>query len=536
MSLLFSWLASVFVLAGLASAVTLPFTREEKPHSTSVRLAGAATNSDDPFNFQNLAGFRYLSTLHINGQPVQVELDTGSSDLWIDTKRANLTLEGGTPTNIPASIIYEDKTGASGNIELIDITWGDFTVKNQAFINAPGANGTKNILDGFLGLGPPSLSELSGAVQKANAKINGNMLITNIFDSYPDESNFITFLLSRNVAGIIDGGDFTIGEIVKGYEAITEAPKLPILSDSRWLTFIDGLNINGQQFTGNSHTVSGVNVPQGKVSAIFDTGISLDIAPKGFVDAMFQNVPGAVFDESTRNYIVPCNTKVNVSLSVGGLEYPIHPADLVTPNGIVNGSVICNGAFTASSEGTSIGDIQFGDAVMRNLYTLYNYGSFSRPGTNQPFIQILNLTNADKAWAEFDFIQPARVQQFLTYSNNLVNELSSTIVNVVTAQVPIPTSVQAPPDPTSTSEPKNFAAGALSSQDTSSDVDMKSVIRNTYIITGLVGATLLLLTIVTVVFLVKWMGLSKKPRYKPLIPPVDGRSVYSSYSGKYSEW
>lgn len=36
-----------------------------------------------------------------------MELDTGSSDLWIDTKRANLTLEGGTPTGIPAGIIYE---------------------------------------------------------------------------------------------------------------------------------------------------------------------------------------------------------------------------------------------------------------------------------------------------------------------------------------------------------------------------------------------------------------------------------------------
>lgn len=106
----------------------------------------------------------------------------------------------------------------------------------------------------------------------------------------------------------------------------------------------------------------------------------------------------------------------------------------------------------------------------------------------------------------------------------------------MTAQVPIPTSILATPDPTSTSEPKNFAAGALSFQDANSDVDMKSVIRNTYIITGLVGVTLLLLIIVTVVSLVKWMGLSKKHKYKPLIPPVDGHSLYSSHSGKYSEY
>ena len=44
-----------------------------------------------------------------------------------------------------------------------------------------------------------------------------------------------------------------IGEIVKGYEAIASAPKLPILSNTRWLTLIDGLIINGQSLTKGAH-------------------------------------------------------------------------------------------------------------------------------------------------------------------------------------------------------------------------------------------------------------------------------------------
>ena len=44
-----------------------------------------------------------------------------------------------------------------------------------------------------------------------------------------------------------------IGEIVKGYEAIASAPKLPILSNTRWLTLIDGLIINGQSLTEGAH-------------------------------------------------------------------------------------------------------------------------------------------------------------------------------------------------------------------------------------------------------------------------------------------
>ena len=36
--------------------------------------------------------------------------------------------------------------------------------------------------------------------------------------------------------------------------------------------------------------------------------------------------------------------------------------------------------------------MQFGDVVMRNLYTLYDFGSFTRPQSNAPFIQILSVS------------------------------------------------------------------------------------------------------------------------------------------------
>ena len=82
---------------------------------------------------------------------VQVQLDTGSSDLWLDT--ANYTLSGLTDTGIPGSVKYvyvspfslnsmsldinlipiSDGSGAWGNINLGSISWGDFTIRNQAF-------------------------------------------------------------------------------------------------------------------------------------------------------------------------------------------------------------------------------------------------------------------------------------------------------------------------------------------------------------------------------------------------------------------
>lgn len=103
-------------------------------------------------------------------------------------------------------------------------------------------------------------------------------------------------------------------------------------------------------------------------------------------------------------------------LSQSGRDYPIHPVDLITPVGTNETDVICGGAFIAASEHTSIGgtllvlacevdtyelvrflDFQFGDVVLRNLYTLFDFGNWSRANDSGPFIQLLNVS--------FDFEQ-----------------------------------------------------------------------------------------------------------------------------------
>ena len=50
-------------------------------------------------------------------------------------------------------------------------------------------------------------------------------------------------------------------------------------------------------------------------------GMASDIAPRFFVDAMFKDVPGAEFDEDSKIYILPCDSQVNVSLSIGYVSF-----------------------------------------------------------------------------------------------------------------------------------------------------------------------------------------------------------------------
>ena len=107
-----SRLAAAATYATFASAITLPIVRRDEPASSShvireIVLQGNNTIVDpnDPFNFANVGGQIYTTIVKINGQDFQVDMDTGSSDLWIDTEGADLT--GTINTGILGVVTYE---------------------------------------------------------------------------------------------------------------------------------------------------------------------------------------------------------------------------------------------------------------------------------------------------------------------------------------------------------------------------------------------------------------------------------------------
>lgn len=42
-----------------------------------------------------------------------------------------------------------------------------------------------------------------------------------IFEADPDKPNYMTFLLSRSIDGVADGGDFTLGMFTKQLHSLT---------------------------------------------------------------------------------------------------------------------------------------------------------------------------------------------------------------------------------------------------------------------------------------------------------------------------
>ncbi|KDQ56724.1 hypothetical protein JAAARDRAFT_36213 [Jaapia argillacea MUCL 33604] len=453
-------------LFDIVFAFSVPFTRDDSPSSTSV-------------NFTNANGFTYLVTVYFNGQPIQVQLDTGSSDLWIDSTGMNLTPF--TKTGLNGTMLYEDLSVAEGPILVGPVQFGGFEVDKQAFISAQGSNATDPSVNdlGIMGVAPTRGSVIAYTLQ--NTSFNGRTFLDNAFMMYPEEPNYITFLLSRDpVSGITSGGTFTIGEVATEFAAITKTPQRKVLSTSeipRWATTMDGMIVNGKKYSGHSKFNS-TFVGAGQTITVLDSGTSEALFPRFYADAIYKGLPGAVFNESQQAYNVPCDTKVNVSFVFGKDEYPVNPIDVFDVVDVSDsGELTCAGAFRVGDPGDL--DSILGDTFLRNAYALFDFGRWATPGTNDPFMQLLSVTNQAEAWNDFDAANTVRLNSFKKQANGPSGG--------------------------------NTTNDAVSPSPATSDGSNPDLLRNSYIIIGLLAGVIVLL----LVLFVQFARGSKNVGYKP---------------------
>lgn len=71
------------------------------------------------------------------------------------------------------------------------------------------------------------------------------------------------------------------------------------------------MNVNGKAFAFNASRIA--NAPAGKVVAALDTHTSFPPLPAPAVDAIYSSIPGAEFDDVSKNWFVPCNGSTTLS-------------------------------------------------------------------------------------------------------------------------------------------------------------------------------------------------------------------------------
>ncbi|KAK1220680.1 hypothetical protein PQX77_016506 [Marasmius sp. AFHP31] len=311
-------------------------------------------------------------------------MNTCSGDLWV-------------AGNVPKS----KDTGKKATV-----TYAVGTVQ----VEVPADNSTKK-RTGLIGLGPHDNSNIYNTL-KTN---DGVPLLDTIFMQNTSTPNYLTVNLGR-LEGI-------------HLENITSQPKLPVhilpvrkKTDQHFQILLDEDGIVGP----DGHpipfctTVSGQKNTKQAV-AVVDTGFSLTQVPRSVADAFYSRHDGAEFTNVTGiggTWIMPCNQEVNLTFSVGGQKFPIHPLDATLNPKILGisslknskGEDACVGmfqpfTFDAGKEPTY--DIILGMSFIRNAYVLFDFGDFVAKSNGNstkrgdPYLQMLSTINPAEAHSDF---------------------------------------------------------------------------------------------------------------------------------------
>ncbi|KAF9652956.1 acid protease [Thelephora ganbajun] len=364
---------------------------------------GILTNSDD---------ITYYSSLTLGGKVFEVLIDTvhidralfpiTSADLWVGGN-----VPGSKSSGKSAKVQYA-VGAAEGPIQFADLEFLGFNVSDQAFISATG----KDDGMGLIGLGPNRGSSIK-QVLKSSA---GNAVLDRIFLSDTSTPNFLTVLLGRSHDPTdLYPGNITIGELIPGFENVTQMPKLPVAevslraqNDQHWQILLDQDGITGP----DSKVINVTSIVDGgkRLNAVLDTGFTLTQVPRQIADAIYGRVPGATFGAVGRGvgetWKVPCDAEVNLTFSIGGVIYPIHPLD-ISLDWSENGTQLCIGSFQPRVINDDNYDMILGMSFLRNVYMLVNFGDFidGKEGkTADPYVQLLPTTS-DTTEAHNDFVQ-----------------------------------------------------------------------------------------------------------------------------------
>ena len=121
-------------------------------------------------------------------------------------------------------------------------------------------------------------------------------------------------------------------------------------------------------FDSASYSINGQYTPQPGNTAIADTGTTLMLCSDAFVDAVYNAIPGARYDNQSQGFIFPASLTADqlpvITIAVGGKQYTIQKEDLSfagAGNDMVYGGI--------QSRGSNEFDI-LGDTFLKSIYAV----------------------------------------------------------------------------------------------------------------------------------------------------------------------
>ncbi|KAL8276492.1 hypothetical protein RQP46_011093 [Phenoliferia psychrophenolica] len=320
-------------------------------------------------------------------QKLNVDFDTGSSDLWVPDLASGCVQEGFEPlssstyanTFVPFEIVY-GSGAVLGTVANDTVVVAGLTVKQQAFgdVNVCSEQFVQSEAGGILGLAFESIADTFQPPFVANLVSQGAL-----------DKNEFSFFLARGGAA---GSTLTIGGTDPSHYT----------GDFRYW------QVNATPFV-----VDGVAVGAGYGAAI-DTGTTLVYVPTVVAASLYAAIPGASADtadsaesgSSSGTYQYPCNMTTTIALTFAGAPgvFSIDLADLSIGQSTQDPSM-CIGGIIGMDFSDAAGDniAIVGDLFLKSWTSVFSYDEAAgAPAVGVLLFKVIRVRVREDAWRSRD--------------------------------------------------------------------------------------------------------------------------------------
>ncbi|KAJ6616644.1 acid protease [Mycena sp. CBHHK59/15] len=374
---LFSAYARAANRYGFQTTRFAPFQKNDK---MVVHVNAKGESGDVPAQSVQNGIAEYIVPVKIGtpGVTLNLDFDTGSSDLWVwsseltrvsktghtiyDPRKSKTSKKQAKSTWCdarspwiskltpfpPRNISYGDGSSASGDVYMDTVTVGNTTIPSQAVelartLSAQFASGEGS--DGLLGLAWPALNTVSPAPAKTP--------VENMIEQKLIAQPLFTVKLDRGD----NAGFYSFGEI-----------DTTVTSNPITYTPVD----NSQGFwmvPSTSYVLNGKTIERAGNTAILDTGTTLALISDDAVSQIYGAIKGAKFDANQGGWMYPAGAALpTLAFAVGETMYTLSAADF--PYGEAADGYVFGGV---QSRGTNPFDI-LGDIFLKSVYVVFNQG------------------------------------------------------------------------------------------------------------------------------------------------------------------
>lgn len=322
-------------------------------------------------------------------QDLQLHLDTGSSDLWVNVDDSRLCSEREDPCsgsgtysanssdtyqylNSDFNISYVDGSGSAGDYVTDTMSFGGVTLQDQQF----GIGYVSSSTEGILGIGYP-INEVAVAYNGGNPYPNVPWNLVK-----HDEININAYSLWLNDLSASTGSILFGGINTAKFQG--ELQTLPIISEqgvyAEFVIALTDIGANGEM----DNIAKDVAIP-----VLLDSGSSLMYLPDEIADTIFDAV-NAQYSEDQGAAFVDCALRWaegSIDFTFSGATISVGLDELVIVAGVDQGEPVCILGIAPAEGSTPV----LGDTFLRSAYVVYDmeHNEISLAPTN------FNVTSSD---------------------------------------------------------------------------------------------------------------------------------------------